>query len=174
MQVASDVVAGVADQSSIEPHRSNNSSHSIVEESVLDKNLNSTMTQARALFHSTRKCRSRGFFCGPGRDPCCEGLTCSNKPLSLFYTCSPNTKTRTFPLTKTRSFDGSDNNEGAKAHAILRRKAVANYPGDGTGSTVREYPNPREVSRKVLRQTSSIKNARGLSDYIWAFGQFLE
>lgn len=81
------------------------------------------------------------------------------------------------PLTSIRDIDGTNNNDGGQTHALLVRKASANYP-DGFGDAIwmpDDVPSARLVSNTCCAQgTASISNARGLSDMVWAFGQFLE
>ena len=80
-----------------------------------------------------------------------------------------------------RSYDGTGNNEqnpswGAANSPLIRKSGVA-YPGDGSGATIfaePERPNPREISNKLLAQDIEIPNRRGLSDFIWQWGQFLD
>lgn len=81
------------------------------------------------------------------------------------------------PFSNVRAIDGSDANEGGKAGGQLGRTSYADYPGDGSGSTMRsspDLPNPRTLSNKCHKQKVESPNKRGLSDMVWAFGQFLE
>lgn len=74
-----------------------------------------------------------------------------------------------------RSYNGTEN-KGGKAGGTLLRKATTSYP-DTTGSEILRspsMPNPRVVSNKCMSQRGSMPNRRGLSDMVWAFGQFLE
>jgi peroxidase len=51
------------------------------------------------------------------------------------------------------------------------------YPGDGTGTVMVVEPlreNPRTVSNRVSAQVGSVPNSRMLSDYLWAWGQFVD
>lgn len=82
-----------------------------------------------------------------------------------------------FPLTSTRSIDGSGYAIGGAAETPLLRIAPADYPGDGSGEEIYvepALPNPRTISNVVVAQTDLPPNARGLSDMIWAWGQFLD
>ncbi|MDJ0707381.1 MAG: peroxidase family protein [Leptolyngbyaceae cyanobacterium MO_188.B28] len=78
-------------------------------------------------------------------------------------------------LTNTRSLDGSGNNLGNPSYGQLGlnlvRTGSANY-GDGI-STLPGGPNVREISNQVFNQPTSILDPRGLSDFSWAWGQFL-
>jgi hypothetical protein len=84
-------------------------------------------------------------------------------------------------LTEERSIDGSgssgDSPWGA-TYIQLLRVAPAAYPGDGSGSeiiTAPERANPRTISNVIADQAGlSIPNDRGLSDWVWAFGQFVD
>ena len=82
-----------------------------------------------------------------------------------------------------RSIDGSDNNQsagketqGAADTQIIRFSydLTSFYPGDGSGSTMlTSQPNARVISNALSQQSGSVPNARGLSDYVWQWGQFL-
>ena len=81
------------------------------------------------------------------------------------------------PLTAVRSIDGQGVAVGGGAETPLVRIAPADYPGNGLGDEVYVeplLPNPRTVSNVCVAQPGSIPSARGLSDMIWAWGQFLD
>jgi len=77
-----------------------------------------------------------------------------------------------------RSYDGFGNNStnpgwGSEGSYILRLSG--NGYADGLavpGGATR--PNPRYVSNSIYAQNSFIPNDRGLSDFGWAFGQFID
>lgn len=78
-----------------------------------------------------------------------------------------------------RSIDGTGNNLNNPSQAAAETRVIrfgydADYP-DGIGNVITESskPNPRDVSNRVLAQTGSIPNARGLSDWSVHWGQFL-
>ena len=81
------------------------------------------------------------------------------------------------PKQKYRSYSGIENKGGAAGAALLR-KAPAYYPidsyGESLGSLDEAFPNARDVSNQCSAQRGWIHNKRGLSDMVWAFGQFLE
>ena len=84
------------------------------------------------------------------------------------------------PLTTSvRSIDGSgytDGNVGAAGRPLVR-VAPADYPRTHTGDWIWSeplVPNPRDLSNAIVRQTTFILNNRRLSDFVWAFGQFLD
>ncbi|KAA5542266.1 hypothetical protein FYK55_15820 [Roseiconus nitratireducens] len=82
-----------------------------------------------------------------------------------------------FPLTSTRSFDGSGNTIGGAAGTPLLRIAPANYPGNGSGDAINRPPrvsNARTISNVVVNQLNSLQNDRSLSDMVWAWGQFID
>ena len=80
-----------------------------------------------------------------------------------------------FPLTTVRSIDGSDGNTGAQAGAKLLRMSGYDYPGDGSGNRIKSFPNPRIVSNRCLRQKANhMPNEKRLTDFVWAWGQFIE
>jgi len=77
-----------------------------------------------------------------------------------------------------RTIDGDGNNllngQWGMAGTQLVRLGDAHY-GDGIsslGGVTR--PNARTISNTILDQPSSIPNARGLSDFVWQWGQFLD
>ncbi|MEO1497732.1 MAG: peroxidase family protein [Planctomycetota bacterium] len=80
-----------------------------------------------------------------------------------------------------RSIDGSGNNvlnpsSGAAGEQLLRI-APADYPGDGSGSTIYtspDRPNPRAVSNALFPQVTTTPNARGMTAGVWQWGQFLD
>jgi hypothetical protein len=76
-----------------------------------------------------------------------------------------------------RTIDGSGNGFGGAAGTMLRRIAPVDYPGDGSGTEIKQsptMPNPRTISNVVANQPNSVLNNRGLSDWAWAWGQFLD
>jgi len=82
-----------------------------------------------------------------------------------------------------RTYDGSENNldnpQWGSTGEQLGRIAPPNY-ADGVSEMVGppQWPNPRVVSNAVAHQDSMsgvfIPDPRGLTDYIWAWGQFLD
>jgi hypothetical protein len=77
-----------------------------------------------------------------------------------------------------RSFDGTGNNlvhpEYGVAGAHLLRRSPSAY-ADGLSAMARaSAPNPRDVSNSIAAQTVSYVNARGLSDFAWQWGQFVD
>ncbi|MEM8866361.1 MAG: peroxidase family protein [Planctomycetota bacterium] len=81
-----------------------------------------------------------------------------------------------------RSIDGTGNHltnptAGVAGELMVRHNSVRHYPGDGTGSTLLGPPdraNPRDISNAMSAQSGLKFNARNLSDYAWAWGQFLD
>jgi len=79
-----------------------------------------------------------------------------------------------------RTYDGYSNNlnhpEWGQAGTPLQRLAPNAYE-DGIKSLAKrgkQNPNPRIISNAIFRQTSSILNRNGLSDFVWAWGQFVD
>ncbi len=79
-----------------------------------------------------------------------------------------------------RTFDGSDNNEQhpdwGKVGTQLRRATTVDY-ADGISALAQrgpDNPNPRVISNVLCRQTESIPSRNHLSDFVWAWGQFLD
>jgi hypothetical protein len=89
-----------------------------------------------------------------------------------------------FLLTRTlaaenRTIDGTFNHQtntdqGAANRPVIRHGYDAEF-NDGNGAMITEpaRPNARDISNAIFAQSSSRKNDRGLSDFAWAFGQFL-
>lgn len=80
-------------------------------------------------------------------------------------------------LTETRNIDGTGNTIGGAAHSPLSRQAPPDYPGDGSGETIVKWPtreNPRTISNTVNSQSGSLFNSHRRSDYLWAWGQFVD
>ena len=78
-------------------------------------------------------------------------------------------------LGEVRSLDGTSNNllnpNYGELGAPFDRQGNANY-GDGY-STLINGANPRDVSNQVFGQPNSVLDENGLSDFGWAWGQFL-
>lgn len=91
--------------------------------------------------------------------------------LSLFF-CSANIAFGQ----ESRSFDGTRNNlsniDLGSVGQHYTRIATANY-ADGIGSINQDLPNPRELSNLVFEQESNQSDTDDLSDFNWAFGQFV-
>ncbi len=81
------------------------------------------------------------------------------------------------PLT-VRSIDGAGNNPNdPKMNATetqLLRVMGADFADGVSMMAGQERPGPREVSNAVSAQSESIPNARGASDFLWQWGQFLD
>ncbi|MDJ0695133.1 peroxidase family protein [Mastigocoleus sp. MO_188.B34] len=77
-----------------------------------------------------------------------------------------------------QSFDGTGNNlqnpEYGVTDSALVDIAPLNY-GDGFSTpTGEDRPNPREISNAISQQNEDIFDPRGLTNFIWAWGQFLD
>ena len=82
-----------------------------------------------------------------------------------------------FPLKAIRSIEGNDRYDGrGEAETMLTRMAQENSYADKGGEIMMDGPNPRTISNTVvaLPDGTSILNARGHSDMLWAWGQFLD
>lgn len=82
-----------------------------------------------------------------------------------------------FP-TDIRSQDGSGNNlahpEWGQAGEAFRRRTAVAYE-DGTNSPAgADRPSAREISNALATAAGSRPNARGASDFVWQWGQFLD
>ncbi len=85
--------------------------------------------------------------------------------------------TAQFP-TQFRQLDGTQNNQGNPAWGsagvtLLRMESVA-Y-GDGVGAPAgADRPSARAISNAVCSQAGDVPNARGASDMLWQWGQFID
>lgn len=78
-----------------------------------------------------------------------------------------------------RTYDGSNNNlnhpHWGRAGEALTRDPVGHAYAEGSNDPVRaDGPNPRVISNRVCRQNDPEPNASGLTDFVWAWGQFLD
>lgn len=77
-----------------------------------------------------------------------------------------------------RSIDGSDNNLQSRemnSHgAPLRRLLSTDYADGISALGATGVAGPREISNAVAAQTESIPNSRGVTDFFWQWGQFLD
>lgn len=79
-------------------------------------------------------------------------------------------------LVYARTVDGSGNaaNDAGAAGSTLTRITSATF-GDGIGSmSGADRPGAREISNAVMQQTGDMPAASGASDFLWAWGQFLD
>jgi peroxidase len=73
--------------------------------------------------------------------------------------------------------DGSGNTIGGVAGTPLLRLAPADYPGNDSGEKIFEephVPNARDISNVISAQPELVPNDRGMSDFVWAWGQFVD
>ncbi len=83
------------------------------------------------------------------------------------------------PLTAAeyRTIDGSGNNAGNHTYGqtgqLLLRQGSVNYD-DAVGAVDASRPNPRAISNAVFSQAGPLHDTRGLSDWVWVWGQFLD
>lgn len=79
---------------------------------------------------------------------------------------------------KFRTIEGSHNNlqheTWGAASVNLFRKAPAAFIDGASQPPRTDMPSAREISNAVCNQTNSIPNARGLSDMVWQWGQFID
>ncbi|MEZ6132975.1 MAG: peroxidase family protein [Planctomycetaceae bacterium] len=76
------------------------------------------------------------------------------------------------------SLDGTGNNSdhpdwGSTDEDLLRLTTAAYEDGVSAPSGA-DRPNAREISNAISAQSESVPNDRGLTDYIWIWGQFLD
>lgn len=81
-------------------------------------------------------------------------------------------------MAEDRSIDGRGNNvanpEWGAAATTELRIAPAAY-GDGVSAIGgADRPNPRVISNAIAAQSRSVVNSRGLSDWTWQWGQFID
>ena len=79
---------------------------------------------------------------------------------------------------KNRTIDGTRNNLthprwGAAGERLLRL-APPGYADSISAPAGPRRPNPRTISNLICSQQGSIPNSQNLSDYLWAWGQFLD
>ncbi len=81
---------------------------------------------------------------------------------------------------ETRTYNGWGNNPvdpdaGSADAEMIRFGYFPFYPGDGTGASMDylDRPNARVVSNRLSAQTETTRNARGLSSFVWQWGQFV-
>lgn len=83
-----------------------------------------------------------------------------------------------FARAENRTFDGTGNNltqpAWGSAGAMFIRKAPNAYADGVSAMSGATRPNPREVSNAIVQQPASILNSRGLTDWVWQWGQFLD
>jgi hypothetical protein len=64
---------------------------------------------------------------------------------------------------------------GAANTKLIRISYIAQYAnGSGAMLTTADRANPRTISNTLSAQSASQPNARGLSDFLWGWGQFLD
>ncbi|RMG84533.1 MAG: hypothetical protein D6714_07720, partial [Bacteroidetes bacterium] len=77
-----------------------------------------------------------------------------------------------------RSFDGQGNNPNhptwGRVSAPLIRAAPPAYADGVMMPGGADRPNPREVSNMLFQQDDLLDDPLGLSDFVWAFGQFID
>jgi len=78
-----------------------------------------------------------------------------------------------------RSIDGFGNNVrhpewGTPGSQLLRGPSGAHYPDGRSDPAGPTRPSARVVSNAIFAQEESLPNERGLSDFVWAWGQFLD
>jgi hypothetical protein len=82
-------------------------------------------------------------------------------------------------IAEDRTFDGSGNSlqlntRGAANTPMIRFGYISQFTdSQGTMITDAERANPRDVSNAIFAQDSSRPSARNLSDFAWAWGQFV-
>ena len=81
---------------------------------------------------------------------------------------------------KYRTFDGSDNNlanpDWGRANTQLLRKTEVAYEDGKSSLAIRggRDINPRDISNAVCTETAPVDNTNSLTDFVWAWGQFLD
>ena len=79
-----------------------------------------------------------------------------------------------------RGFDGVGNNLanqdwGAANTSLLRQTSLAYADGFAELAERGDWnPNPRQISNQICRQVKPVPNRYGLSNFMWAWGQFLD
>ncbi len=76
-----------------------------------------------------------------------------------------------------RVVDGSGTNEEQSQWGAVRQQLLRMAPADfedSIGEMVADRPNARAISNAVARQTEDEPNSSGVSDFFWAWGQFID
>lgn len=81
-------------------------------------------------------------------------------------------------LAEVRTFDGTGNNLAnplwGSAGSNLLRLSLPAYADGLSALAGPTRPNPRDISNAVIAQVTMAPNARGMSDWIWQWGQFID
>lgn len=97
---------------------------------------------------------------------------------ALLIRCVEAFETRQLLSAATSPIDGIGNNEQnpewGSTHIELLRIAEAEYADGHSSPSGTNRPSAREVSNAIISQESSLANARGLSDFVWMWGQFID
>ncbi len=77
-----------------------------------------------------------------------------------------------------RTYDGTGNNVSnaswGSAGSMFLRMSSSAY-GDGMSTMGgQDRPNPRAISNAIFHQSTSMLNGRGLTDWVWQWGQFID
>ena len=86
---------------------------------------------------------------------------------------APDTVTQIVARTVDGSGTNTDYEDWGATHQQLLRLSFADYE-DGIGEMVADRPNPREISNAIAQQTEDEPNSFGISDFFWAWGQFID
>ena len=77
-----------------------------------------------------------------------------------------------------QSFDGTENNlenpEYGAVNSPLVNIAPLDYGNGFSTPSGQERPNPRVISNAISQQNENIPEPKGLTNFIWAWGQFLD
>jgi hypothetical protein len=77
-----------------------------------------------------------------------------------------------------RTIDGSENNlqspDWGAAHTQLKRFTTVAYTDGIESPAGTSRPNPRMISNALFAQDSLFSDPSNLSDFVWAFGQFID
>ena len=91
--------------------------------------------------------------------------------VSFLITCS-------LAIAENRTIDGSYNNlanpQWGSTGTALKRISGAAYSDEISTPAGPNRPSPRVISNIILNQKQSIPNSFGCSDYLWAWGQFID
>lgn len=83
----------------------------------------------------------------------------------------------TTPLPQ-RSIDGAGNNPNDEdmgaTHVQLQRYLSVDYSDGISAMAGEDRPSPREISNALNAQSTDLPNARGATDFLWQWGQFLD
>ena len=147
--------------------------------SLLKSRQNCLMIQNRLAYQSSvsvstsaQGCSISELFYERGKMKVAYGLTL----LLLSASCFLDAASAQVHMTDVRTITGAGNHpdDSGSAGSVLIRISEADFPNE-IGEEIREGANPRLVSNLVVSQKQRfLPSRRGMSDAVWAWGQFID